>query len=748
MPLLPTVTPNIRDLKIGEYKVIIVDTELGTSQDLSQLVSSIQWDYDLDQPAEHYQISFVHSMNIAKKVKPGDRIKLYGWAVRPVGTNFEIYWELLKRIYIATTTLSSEDGGLLKATGYNVMWYLMRNRDTVMLDNETASQFIKRTADYYGIPLGTIADTGVVLEREPFMNRTIWDMWVSALSYTRDINPDARFLLQEKDGKVILASRQEAASLWNFHRGRFVPGPQSWENNPGNIFSATNTFSMENYSNVVRVYKGGFKIPEEGEGDPFGGAEGGTGPALIFQWPPQPSLEAGSDTEVHKYGMFVESVDLQMPGETALDLGNDRANAEQQGMKLYKKLVKFENTGTITTFNINTVRSGDAVHILDDITGLVGKYYVKSGSHMVTDQETSMSLTVNIEDELPEEYAARPQRPKTAEEGPFGPLTSGTPAGQTSGPSGRDWTVMSGSISIPDRYALAVAAGFKPLPSEEALKMTTISLFECGNCDMASVNASGDVGLWQINQIHWSKYGGPDILVNPRQNARAAFGVWSGVGGGEAGFRQWCVYPGGCGGSSGNKSQSEFDAKMAEVRALVASAGTVSSTGWTPVDMRGKLPTNHEANYGTRDLNGISGITIHYTAGPASQSAYQVAQYQTSEAARGQTGNNTPFPGLAYTLFVEQDGKTVLAHDLTVATWHASGGNRNTLNVSVCYAGDTSPNDAQITAMAQAIGWVQSQLGRKLGIEGHKDVQSTTCPGPGWPGWKADVVSRIPVGSA
>jgi len=244
MPLLPTVRPNIRDLKIGEYKVIVVDTEMGTSQDLSQLISSIQWDYDLDQPSEHFQFSFVHTQNIAMKVKPGDRIKLYGWAVRPVGTEFEIYWELLKRIYIATTTLSSEDGGLLKATGYNVMWYLMRNRDTIMLDKETASQFISRTALFYGIPLGPIADTGVVLEREPFMNRTIWDMWVTTLSYTRDMNPDAKYLLQEKDGKVVLVARKEAGSLWNFHRGGFVPGPKSWEDNPGNIFSSSNTFSM------------------------------------------------------------------------------------------------------------------------------------------------------------------------------------------------------------------------------------------------------------------------------------------------------------------------------------------------------------------------------------------------------------------------------------------------------------------------------------------------------------------------
>jgi hypothetical protein len=658
MPLLTSQTPNIDELKISEYKVVVVDVDSGTSQDLSQLVSSIQWDYDLDQPAEHYQISFVHTENIAMKVKPGDRIKLYGWAVRPVGSNIEMYWEYLKRIYIVETSLSSSDGGTLQATGYNVMWYLMRNKDTVMLESETASQFITRTAAYYGIPLGTVMDTGVQLEREPFMNRTIWDMWVSALSYTRDINATARFILQEKDGKVELIARTPSSGVWNFHRGMFEPGPDSWNNNPGNIFSSVNNFSMQNYSNVVRVYKGSSGSSSSSDLLEGGGANSGGTPTLQFQYPPQAVIESGGDKEINKYGMFSESVDLQAPGEASLDLGNDGSNAEQQGMKLYKKLVKFENTGTITTFNINTMRPGDAVHIRDEITGLVGQYYVKSGNHMISDQEASMSLSVNIEDKLPEEYDARAQTKSSA--------------------------------------------------------------------------------------------GG---LLGPAGSTTSPYGIWKGVGGGEAGFRQWCVYPHGCGftpGTHNQPTQEAFDAKLAEVRAIVTSGGTRADTGWQPVDVKGKLPTNHEANYAARSLADITGVTLHYTAGPASQTAYQVAQYQTSEAARGQTGANVPFPGLAYTFFVEQDGKTSQAWDLTVATWHNAAPGRNTHNIGICYAGDVTPNAAQINGMAQAIGYCQKQLGKKLGVEGHKDTNAlvalpTECPGPQWPGWREAVMSGIPL---
>lgn len=731
MPIIDKLKPNIEELKIGQYKVVIVDAKEGTSQDLSQICSSIQWDYDLDQPAEHYQLTFVHTSNISNRIKPGDRVKLYGYAIRPYGSNIEIYWELLKRIYIAQTSMSSSSGGDLKVTGYNVMWYLMRNKDSVMLEDETATSFIKRTAAYYGIPLGNIMETGVTLEREPFINRTIWDMWVSALSYTRDLNSAAKFLLQEKEGKIELVNRTPPGAVWEFHRGFFIPGPESWNNNPGNIFTSTNNFSMENYANVVRVYKGG----AEGEGSSL--LEGGAGttdmPFLQFQYPPQQDIQDGKVADINRYGMFLESVDLQMPGEASLDLGNASSNAQQQGMKLYTKLNKVENTGSFTSFNINTLRPGDQVHVRDDITGLVGKYYVKSGNHTVTDTETSMTITVNIEDALPEEYAARAQRPTKAAEGLLGPAPVG--------PNGSTWTTMSGSVSIPDRYALAVAAGFKT--GEEALKMTTISLYECGNCNMAVPNATMDVGLWQINQVHWSTYGGPEVMKNPRNNAQAAFGVWSGRGGGENGYKAWHVYPDWNGPGTGTP-QSAFDAKMAEVAALVRSAGTTAQTGWAPIDGRGKLPTYSGDKYTDRNLAGILGVTLHYTAGPPSQSVYEVAQYQTSAAASGQTGTGRPFPGLAYTLFVEADGKTTLAWDLTVACWHNAAQERNRTHVGICYAGNVAPTEAQITSMAQAIGYCQKIVGRQLAIEGHKDTYQTECPGPQWPGWKQTVMSRIP----
>jgi hypothetical protein len=162
---------------------------------------------------------------------------------------------------------------------------------------------------------------------------------------------------------------------------------------------------MENYVNVVRVYKQA-SAGTSGN-NPLGGDA--SDPELLFQYPAQDQINAGTVADIVRYGMLSESVDLQMPGEEALNQGDAGANAEQQAMKYFRRYNKIENTGNITTFNINTMRPGDPVFVKDEISGLVGRYYVKSGSHVVTDSEASMTLTVNIEDALPEVYQAQRQ---------------------------------------------------------------------------------------------------------------------------------------------------------------------------------------------------------------------------------------------------------------------------------------------------------------------------------------------------
>lgn len=184
---------------------------------------------------------------------------------------------------------------------------------------------------------------------------------------------------------------------------------------------------------------------------------------------------------------------------------------------------------------------------------------------------------------------------------------------------------------------------------------------------------------------------------------------------------------------------------MADSRPFTAGRVAEPQATWQPVNLRGQLPTNNEASYGTRDVQGIVGVTFHYTAGPSSQTAQQVAAYQTSEAARQQTGNGTPFPGLAYTLYVEASGRVVLAWGLQVRVWHSAavinGKARNATHIGICYAGNSEPNQVQKVGLANAMRWCEQQLRRRLEAEGHGWVYSTSCPGPTSRAWVPEVVA-------
>jgi hypothetical protein len=160
--------------------------------------------------------------------------------------------------------------------------------------------------------------------------------------------------------------------------------------------------------------------------------------------------------------------------------------------------------------------------------------------------------------------------------------------------------------------------------------------------------------------------------------------------------------------------------------------------------MRGKLPVSGESDYGTRSLLAIRGGTIHYTASAPSLTAQQCAAYQTSESARAQTGAGVPFPGLAYTLYVEEDGRVILAHSLTVRVWHSAavinGNGRNYTHVGIVYSGNREPNLAQREGLSNAIRWVEDQVGLDLPWEAHGDVYPTECCGPTSDIWIPTVV--------
>lgn len=159
---------------------------------------------------------------------------------------------------------------------------------------------------------------------------------------------------------------------------------------------------------------------------------------------------------------------------------------------------------------------------------------------------------------------------------------------------------------------------------------------------------------------------------------------------------------------------------------------------WAPVDMRGKLKTRppsqwqqpFEYPYYYRDTLGITGSTIHYTAGPASSTVQDVAAFQTGPDAQ------EAFPAIAYHVLVDGEGIAYLCHDLNVRVWGSGQPGANESQVHICYTGLIEPNAKQIPTIRNAVKWADDQFAWSLALKGHKDGYATQCPGPKWPDWK------------
>jgi len=177
-------------------------------------------------------------------------------------------------------------------------------------------------------------------------------------------------------------------------------------------------------------------------------------------------------------------------------------------------------------------------------------------------------------------------------------------------------------VTIADRFLDAINAGFN---TGEALVMTAISLKECpvGSCgsDTASgVNSNGsrDYGIWQISSgTNNSRFTDPHHtpwgdITDPVNNAKAAFSLYKGAGGGEAGYRQWCTYPGGCGvnGGPNQYTQSELQQTVNDIARILGGDAPAPGTGIPGTGGQGG-GSSSGGNSG-----GGSGITQNLLSGP------------------------------------------------------------------------------------------------------------------------------------
>jgi hypothetical protein len=161
------------------------------------------------------------------------------------------------------------------------------------------------------------------------------------------------------------------------------------------------------------------------------------------------------------------------------------------------------------------------------------------------------------------------------------------------------------------------------------------------------------------------------------------------------------------------------------------------------IDLRGTLPTRPgAAPYMTRDVDSIGYVVIHHTGvGAWRPTALEVAEWQAS------AGAQSPFPAVAYHLYVEADGRIEQLQDLETVTWHSGQAGdevivgvsvKNWRGAAICFSGN-EPTPAQIVGIRRAAQWIDEQVGANLPRLGHRDLSQTECPGATWAEWRSEI---------
>ena len=130
---------------------------------------------------------------------------------------------------------------IITVTAYDQLRYL-KNKDTKVYEGKTANQFVKMIADDYALNLGTLDDTGYVIESRVEENTSLFEMIANALDLTLT-NTGEMYVLYDDFGKLTLKSASpvsiEVKTTVTFEEGH------NWSNTKAAIAEAVDAYFLE-----------------------------------------------------------------------------------------------------------------------------------------------------------------------------------------------------------------------------------------------------------------------------------------------------------------------------------------------------------------------------------------------------------------------------------------------------------------------------------------------------------------------
>ncbi|MNU66646.1 phage late control protein GPD [compost metagenome] len=322
----------------------IVYIESGVQTFLDPIVKSVRWSGDSKQASRKLVVELSNTADMRSRLQlpeKGNELRLM------MGEKKELF-----RGVIFADSIDAE--GQMSLTAYDENIYLTKNKDTKIFRNMKASAVVKKLCSEFAVDTGEIKDTGFVIPKLVFRDKTLFEMMVMAITETRKQTGE-QFYLTSREGKLHLLPRKEQEVKWVLENGV-------------NILGASYSQSIEEMKTQIKVAGGDNKKKE--------------------------MTASAKDAElIRRFGTMqhVEKPDQSMT----------KSQMDQRAKQLLKEMGTIDDEAHIECLGIDDVVSGSAVYVKESMTGILGGYYVSSDDHSFEGGTHKMSLTLSATDELP-----------------------------------------------------------------------------------------------------------------------------------------------------------------------------------------------------------------------------------------------------------------------------------------------------------------------------------------------------------
>lgn len=282
--------------------------------------------------------------------------------------NFNLGYEL--RVYSGTTELfrgplfvyNVDDRGEGTAVAYDYNFYLTRSSDSLRYEGVTATQIVKDIGHKFQIMIGDLADTGYVIPKHIYRNKTLYDMIIIALTETEKKN-SRKFSIINREGRMTLIERKEQLTRIVLENGR-------------TLLSSSYSKSNEERKTTVKLIGKSEELPL-------------TGNAIATE-------------SVSAYGVMQHT-----------EIIDEDLNQSQITTLAHKLLSEYDKTQEeifIEALGLYNVISGTAIVVNDKMSNLYGAYYVNQDTHTFDASGLhTMALTVARTLDIPREDYEDPE---------------------------------------------------------------------------------------------------------------------------------------------------------------------------------------------------------------------------------------------------------------------------------------------------------------------------------------------------